>query len=380
MVRVLIDATALPANRGGVGRYVDELVTRLPSLGTDVHVAAQPRDARKYATDIGRDQVHLAPAWANKPMPRLAWEQTGLPLLVRRIRPDVVHSPHYTMPLATSLAGRAKHVVTLHDATFFSLPELHLGVKAVFFAQWIRIATRRADALIVPSRATLEEIVEHTGIDPARVTVIPHGVDHKRFQPPTAQAVAELRKWLGVAPDTAYCAFLGTLEPRKNVPALIRAYSMSCAQLPSPPLLVLAGGRGWDAGIDAALAQVPARLTVLCPGFVPEPFVPALLGGAEILAYPGLGEGFGLPVLEAMACGSPVLTTRRLSLPEVGGDAVAYAKSPGEADLAAALTSLLADPDRRRQLSAAGIERAARYTWTAAARAHQAVFDAQVNG
>ena len=130
MVRVLIDATALPANRGGVGRFVDELVTRLPSLGTDVHVAAQPRDPRKYATVIGRDQVHLAPAWANEPVPRLAWEQTSLPLLVRRIRPDVVHSPHYTMPLATSLSARGKHVVTLHDATFISLPERHLGVKA----------------------------------------------------------------------------------------------------------------------------------------------------------------------------------------------------------------------------------------------------------
>lgn len=380
VVRVLIDATALPQNRGGVGRYVDELVTRLPSLGADVHVAAQPRDAERYAAAVGRDQVHLAPAWAGEPVPRLAWEQTGLPLLVRRIRPDVVHSPHYTMPLATSFSGRAKHVVTLHDATFFSLPELHLGVKARFFAQWIRVTTRRADALIVPSRATLDEVVEHTGIDATRVTVIPHGVDHDRFQPPTAREVAELRGWLGLAPDTAYCAFLGTLEPRKNVPALIRAYSVACAHLPSPPPLVLAGGRGWDTGIDAALAQVPAHLTVLRPGFVPEPLVPALLGGAEVLAYPGFGEGFGLPLLEAMACGAPVLTTRRLSLPEVGGDAVAYANSPDEADLATALTSLLADANRRRQLSAAGIERAAAYTWTASATAHLAVFEAQVRG
>lgn len=380
MVRVLIDATALPENRGGVGRYVDELVTRLPSLGADVHVAAQPRDARRYAEVVGRDQVHLTPVWAGRPVPRLAWEQTGLPLLVQRIRPDVVHSPHYTMPLVTSLSRTPRQVVTLHDATFFSLPELHLGVKARFFARQIKVATRRADALIVPSRATLDEVVEHTGVDPARMTVIPHGVDHDRFLPPTAPEVAELREWLGLAPDTAYCAFLGTLEPRKNVPALIRAYAMACSDLPSPPPLVLAGGRGWDQGIDAALAQVPAHLTVLRPGFVPEPLVPALLGGAEVLAYPGFGEGFGLPVLEAMACGAPVLTTRRLSLPEVGGDAVAYANSPDEADLATALASLLADAGRRRQLSAAGIERAAEYTWTAAAAAHLAVFEAQVKG
>jgi glycosyltransferase involved in cell wall biosynthesis len=159
VVRVLVDATALPENRGGVGRYVDELVARLPGLGADVHVAAQPRDQKHYAAVVGRDQVHPAPGWAHKPAPRLAWEQTGLPLLVRRIRPDVVHSPHYTMPLATSLSRRPKQVVTLHDATFFSLPELHLRVKARFFAQQIKVATRRADALIVPSQATFDEVV-----------------------------------------------------------------------------------------------------------------------------------------------------------------------------------------------------------------------------
>jgi glycosyltransferase involved in cell wall biosynthesis len=380
VVRVLLDATALPADRGGVGRYVDELVARLPGLGADLHVAAQPRDEERYSSVVGRAHVHLAPGWANKPPPRLAWEQTGLPLLVRRIRPDVVHSPHYTMPLAMSLSRRPRQVVTLHDATFFSLPQLHLARKARFFAQWIKVATRRADALIVPSRATLDEVVEHTGVDPARVTVIPHGVDHDRFQPPTPHEVTEVRKWLGLEPDTAYCAFLGTLEPRKNVPALIRAFASACTDLPVPPALVLAGGRGWDTGIDTALAQVPAHLTVLLPGFVPEPLVPALLGGAEVVAYPGFGEGFGLPVLEAMACGAPVLTTRRLSLPEVGGDAVAYASSPDDADLASALASLLADPNRRRELSAAGVKRAAGYTWTAAAAAHLAVFESPVKG
>jgi glycosyltransferase involved in cell wall biosynthesis len=331
-----------------------------------------------YAAVVGRDHVHLAPRWAQEPAPRLAWEQTGLPWLVRRVRPGVVHSPHYTMPLATSLSRVPKQVVTLHDATFFSLPELHLGAKARFFSAQIKIATRRADALIVPSRATLDEVVEHTGVDPGRLTVIPHGVDHDRFKPPTPAEVAELRGWLHLTRDTEYIAFLGTLEPRKNVPALIRAYVMACANLAIPPPLILAGGRGWDNGIDAALAQVPAHLKVLRPGFLPERLVPALLGGAQVLAYPAFGEGFGLPVLEAMACGAPVLTTRRLSLPEVGGDAVAYADSPGDADLATALASLLADPERRRELSLAGIKRATTFTWIASAAAHLSVFKAQV--
>ncbi len=375
MLRVLVDATALPENRGGVGRYVDEIVSRLPGLGVEAHVAAQPRDRDAYAAQLGADHVHVPPGWAGSPAPRLAWEQTGLPLLVRRVGPDVLHSPHYTMPLASSLAPTPKLVVTLHDATFFSDPDLHLGVKARFFRQWTALSSRRADALIAPSEATRAEVVRHTGADPDHITVIPHGVDHGRFHPPTAAETGEVRQWLGLDAPVAYVAFLGTLEPRKNVPALVRAYAAVCAERPDPPVLVLAGGKGWDDAIDAAVAEVPAHLRVIRPGFVPDGLVPALLGGATVVAYPALGEGFGLPVLEAMACGAAVLTTRRLSLAEVGGDAVAYAESPAVADIADALARLLDDPDERARLAAAGLERAAGYTWDAAARAHVDVYE-----
>ncbi len=375
MLRVLVDATALPENRGGVGRYVDEIVTRLPALGVEAHVAAQPRDRDAYAAQLGPDHVHVSPGWAASPAPRLAWEQTGLPLLVRRLRPDVLHSPHYTLPLATTVGRHPKVVVTLHDATFFSDPELHLGVKARFFRRWTALSSRRADALIAPSEATRSEVVRHAGADPARITVVPHGVDHERFRPPTADELAEVRRWLGLGSSDAYVAFLGTLEPRKNVPALIRAYVTVCADRAAPPALVLAGGKGWDDGIDAALAEVPAGLRVIRPGFVPDGLVPALLGGATVVAYPAFGEGFGLPVLEAMACGAAVLTTRRLSLAEVGGDAVAYAASPDAADVAVTLAALLDDPRERDRLGAAGLQRAAGYTWDAAARAHVAVFE-----
>jgi glycosyltransferase involved in cell wall biosynthesis len=203
--------------------------------------------------------------------------------------------------------------------------------------------------------------------------VAPLGVDLERFAPPDAAQVQAVREYLGVG-DRPWIAFLGTLEPRKNVPALIRAFIRVCADRQDPPVLVLAGSSGWDTTIEPALAAVPPGLTVLVPGHLPIEHLPALLGGAVLVCYPTLGEGFGLPVLEAMACGAAVLTTRKLSIPEVGGDAVAYSGT-GAGDIAAELGALLDDADRREQLSVAGRARALEFSWAATARAHQGAYD-----
>jgi glycosyltransferase involved in cell wall biosynthesis len=375
LVRVLVDASALPALRGGVGRYVDELIAHLPQVGVDAVVVCQPRDVELYTASVGPQNVTVVPAWASSSTQRLLWEQVGLPRVVRSRRPDIVHSPHYTMPLANSSRRGPKQVVTLHDATFFSDPHLHLAVKARFFAQWTRFSCRRADALLVPSQATKDEVVRAVRTDADRIKVIPHGVDHERFRRPAADEVHAARTWLGLPGDATFITFLGTIEPRKNVPGLVRAYVASCSSMPAPPTLVLAGGTGWDSEIDAALAEVPEHLLVVRPGFVPDDVLPGLLGGAEIVAYPSFGEGFGLPVLEAMACGATVLTTDRLSLPEVGGDAVAYAKSPEVEDVAAALSQLLADPASREALGAAAATRAATFSWLQTARGHRDVYE-----
>ena len=381
-MRVLIDATALPPNRGGVGRYVDELVSRLPALGPSVHVACQARDEALYGGLVGADRVHALAGWSSSPAVRMGWEQTGLPWLARRLRPDVLHSPHYTLPLVlpfTSPGSACARVVTLHDATFFSHPELHLGVKGVVFRRWTAVSARLADGLVVPSLATEREVIAYTGAQAASFDVVPHGVDHDRFGRPRAGEVEAAREWLGLDSSAKFVAFLGTLEPRKNVPALVHAYALVCADMPDPPALVLAGGAGWDDTIDDAIAGVPAPLRVLRPGFVPNGLLRGLLGGAEVVAYPAFGEGFGLPVLEAMACGAAVLTTPLLSLPEVGGDAVAYAKTPQVADVAEALAALLADPVRRSDLGARAIRRAAEFTWDRSARQHLAAYERAAN-
>lgn len=362
---MLIDATAVPADRGGVGRYVDSLVTALDNQGVRLSVVCQPRDLDLYGQLAPHSDVIAATESVATRTARLTWEQTTLPWLIRRLGVDVVHSPHYTAPLANPAAS----VVTLHDATFFTDAVLHSSVKARFFRGWTRSSLRRADLCVVPSVATATELVRVASANPRRMQIVAHGVDTDRFHPPTPDEVYDVRDGLGLG-DTPYVAFLGALEPRKNVPALIRGFAQAVRGRPGPPALVLAGQPGWDSQVERALDAVPHRLRVIRAGYLPFDWLAGFLGGAELVAYPSLGEGFGLPVLEAMACATCVLTTRRLSIPEVGGDAVAYC-GVGAGDIAAALTDLLDAPSRRAELAAAAHARSKEFTWASSAEAHR---------
>jgi glycosyltransferase involved in cell wall biosynthesis len=263
-------------------------------------------------------------------------------------------------------------VVTVHDITFFTEPEQHPAGNAAFFKSAIKTAARRATRLIVPSNATRDELARVLGVDPARVDVAHHGVDHRFFHRPSEREAASISARLGLH-GGQYIAFLGSLEPRKNAAALITGWAGAVADLDDPPVLVLAGGGRSSDEVEAALAAVPPHLRVVRPGYLPAGDLPGFFGGALVAAVPSRGEGFGLPVLEAMACGAPVLTTHRSSLPEVGGEAVAYTE-PDARSIEVALRELLAAPQRRRTLADAGRARAAEFTWAASAAAHLASY------
>ncbi|MDV6013916.1 glycosyltransferase family 1 protein [Haloechinothrix sp. LS1_15] len=370
---MLIDATAVPVDRGGVGRYVDALVTALAADGARISVACQIRDEERYAAMAPGAGVVTATESALARTARLAWEQTTLPVLARRLAADVVHSPHYTLPLA----NRAASVVTLHDATFFTAPEVHAPIKTRFFRSWSRLALRRAGRCIVPSAATAGELAAVAKMNHDRVDIVPHGVDPGGFYVPLPEQVREARRAIGLADspgDERYVAFLGPLEPRKNVPALVRGFARAVRERAEPPTLVLAGRDGWDGEVDRALDEVPPGVRVIRTGYLPYELLAGFLGGAELVAYPSLGEGFGLPVLEAMACGACVLTTRRLALPEVGGDCVAYCAVDPDG-IARALVELLDDPHRRTALGAAAQLRAKEFSWSVSADGHRASYD-----
>ena len=218
--RVLFDATSIPANRAGVGRYVDGVLGAfaLDRHGIELIVVAKPADVDGFRA-LGLKTV-AAPARTASTSQRLLWEQFGLPGLAKRLGCSVIHSPHYTFPLFS----RRRRVVTIHDLTFFTMPEVHTRVKAPVFRWWIRRVARTRKRVISVSHATAAEFARIVHGDPALVTIAQHGFDRAVFRPPTAAEVATFATKHGVEPGQ-WIAFLGTLEPRKNLAALVDAYT-----------------------------------------------------------------------------------------------------------------------------------------------------------
>lgn len=362
--RVLIDATAMPAQLGGVGRYLEGILQGFEEIGFVPWVVAKPAHVRHFRRLAPSPRYLQAPSWLAARGGRFAWEQLGLPRLAKRIGADVIHSPHYTFPV--KFGGR--RVVTIHDATAITDPQTHSRMKASFFTWWLKRGYRSDVQLIAPSQATVDLVTERLGDPKSPVEVVHHGVNSSIFYPPSEAEVHEFRQSVGLADDEHWIAFLGTIEPRKQVPMLLEAHAKLRAENPATPTLLIGGQRGWDTDAIRMLDEHPAGVKEL--GYLRLEQLRALLGGSDLVVYASLAEGFGLPVLEAMQCAAPVLTTRATALPEVGGDVAAYVDGNDADELADEIRRLLDRPEERGERAAAGPDRAARFTWAEAAQAH----------
>ena len=364
-MNLAFDLTAAPERLTGAGHYMVELVAALDRRQSiDLDVMVRPPHLDLIGRRAPRARVHQAGA-GPRPV-RLLWEQTGLPLRLRRLRPDVLHCPHYTVPMA----ARTPMVVTFHDATFFTHPELHQRAKVAFFRTAMRLAARRARRIVAVSRATADALAGHGVVDPDRVDVVHEGVDHSRFHKPSDDEVADFRTSHGI--KGPYLAFLGTLEPRKNLTRLVRAYDRMALDWPGQ--LLIAGRHGW--GIDDLdqTIQNSRHGAVRRLGYLPDDERSAFLGGATAVCYPSLAEGFGLPVLEAMACGAAVVTAGTSATAEVAGNAAELVDPLDVGSIEWGLRRAILDPERASELRSAGPLRAATFTWESAAVAMEGVY------
>jgi glycosyltransferase involved in cell wall biosynthesis len=298
----------------------------------------------------------------------MLFEQLLLPWLLLVHKIDVVHTLHYTIPLWAPSA----RVVTFHDLTVLLWPQMHTRGRRVIMPLYIRLAWRLADVIIFVSAATRRDAERLLPTVEDRLnTVVPLGVSPDAFVP---AAAADLRDGLtSLQIHQPYVLFIGTIEPRKNLLRLIHAFENIASQFPEH-LLILAGKLGWDFDpVLEAIAASPVRERIRHLGFISEESKRVLLAGCDVLVYPSLYEGFGLPVLEAMAAGIPLVTSNVSSLPEVVGSAALMVDPESVEQLAAAMALLLSDRELARKYSVLGQERARMFTWeNTAAETYQA--------
>jgi len=276
---------------------------------------------------------------------------------------NVFHSIN-TTPLPQR---QGKRVVTVHDLTCLLFPQFHPWDRRMLFRLSIHRAARLADAIIVPSAATGRDLAARFPLAKSRIRVVPHA-PNERFVPlPSADCLPVLARH-GLAQGD-YLLFVGNVEPRKNLQALIEAYDRMRKATRLSPRLAIAGGAGWkNQGIHRAAATSAFAADIRFLGHVADADLPPLIGGALAFVYPSLYEGFGLPPLEAMACGTPVITSNRSSLPEVVGDATLVVDPDDRKELADAMARLVSDVRLREDLRARGFERVQGFSWDETAR------------
>jgi glycosyltransferase involved in cell wall biosynthesis len=359
----------------GINGYIYQLLCHLPvgkeedRPGTphfsftaflhDSTFAAQPGLA------VSRSRWDTSSPWR-----RILWEQTSFAALSREM--DLIHGLAFAAPFASGCPT----VVTVHDLSFLRYPGAFRPFNRYYLSLATRASTRRATRVIAVSASTRQDVINLIGVAPEKVVVVPNGVTAE-FHPADPVEVSAFRQRMGL--PERYILFLGTLEPRKNLVRLIEAYSLLHTRgqitAASIPPLVIAGGKGWYyQEIFSRVTALGLAGKVTFPGFVPAGDLPWWYRGADLFVYPSLFEGFGLPPLEAMASGTPCITSRASSLPEVAGDAAILVDPEDVEQLADAMHRVLATPDLAGHLRAAGISQASRFPWEHTAAETRAVY------
>jgi glycosyltransferase involved in cell wall biosynthesis len=360
---ICLDLSAAAHERAGLGRYAASLAGALLEL--EPTLTAFINDPRESSLP---PPLNALPTYTAR-LPRKRWRLRaavsyfGGPTIDHAF-PGVTlfHATEHLLPKLS----RARSVFTLHDIAYLLFPQYHLLQNRIYLALMMPRFLARADRIIAVSENTRRDALRFYRLDPAKIDMIPEGVE-PHFRPETnPDRLVALRTRYAL--PARFLLYIGTIEPRKNLPTLLEAYR-TLRDWGCEFRLVIVGKKGWLCkGFFHRLRELGLEGEVIFPGYIPDDDLPALYSAAEAFVFPSLYEGFGLPPLEAMACGTPVVCSNASSLPEVVGDAGLLVAPDDVSGLAAAVERVLADPSLRAELSARGRERAARFTWHETAR------------
>jgi glycosyltransferase involved in cell wall biosynthesis len=348
-MKVALDLTWLPQRRAGAGRYAYELVDALAGLDEPDHTFSiyAPQDALSGNRAKRDSRFWIEPGVPRGRVGRLLWEQIQLPRKMLTSKPDVLHVGHSQAPLVTS---GVPLVVTFHDATYELLPERYPASRRLYYQAAARMAVRKAKLIIAVSHCVSEDLQRCLKVPADRIRVVPEAAG-AQFQPAPARDVERVRQRYGLSEP--FVLSVGSLEPGKGRAAL----SEAVRRLEGRAQLAIAGQSSWGSADNGAHYL----------GYVPDEDLAALYSAAAVFAFPSHYEGFGLPVLEAMACGVPVVASNTSAIPEVAGSA-AILVQPTAPELAEALRSVLDDPVLRATMVEQGKRRAALFSWEETAR------------
>jgi glycosyltransferase involved in cell wall biosynthesis len=371
-MRIAFDGTTLRPARTGVGYYTEHLLHHLVKESVDdeiVVVSNRPIDT------VAPLPPQVRVVTSSSRVPRIVWMQMVAPRLLRRLRVDVAHFTNGMLPLAVPVPT----VVTIHDMSLTMFPKYHPPRRVLLNRPLVDVAARRADAIITVSESAKRDIVRLYGSQEERIHVV-HEAAAPSFQPVVDPVVLDrVRQRYDLA--ERFILYVCTIEPRKNLPKLIEGFASRRKSGQLPHQLVCAGPYGWlSRDIEDLIDRLQIEDAIRFTGYIPFDDLAALYSLAEMFVFPSLYEGFGLPVVEAMACGTPVVTGHVAALAEIGGGAVEQVARLDADTLGEAMVRLAGDRQRREQLSVLGRERAQLFSWERAARETLKVYRDTVAG
>ena len=367
MARIALDARLTHYRVGGISSYIKGLVAAFEAEPPP-HELTILR-SRKASNGLS-GQFGDARMWTP---PHHIFERYALSLELLPRGLDLLHSPDFIAPVR----GAKRHVITVHDLSFFHFPQYITADSFRYYNRQIRASVKRADLILVPSQATKHDLIDMLAVPANKIVVHREGV-YPDFKPLPDDEIEPTLRALGLPREYILC--VGTLEPRKNLVNLAKACRVLIEEMPDAPKLVLAGKPGWHfAQLTREIAAVGIDEHLIVTHDVSDAQLPALYNGALVSITPSFYEGFGLPALEAMACGTPPIVSQVSSLPEIVGDVGALVDPHDVYSIAAALRRALCDSDWRERQSSAGIERAKLFRWRDAAATVRDVYQAALN-